>query len=570
MSKILFCCSALLVCTHVLCQLDSILNIKDRELRLATFINYFEDNVASEKYDSILNDASSKVSALSDDKLMREIWILKQEFKSRTFRGPTLLSTTIPLIKAIEEARKKSMIYEQAKLCANIGNFYHAQGRVQKGFEYLIRALDLIKQLRVLYHPEVVKISDIIAANYYLIGDHSTALNLYKIGMEVEPYWRNPKERFVIYNNIGLCFQKQMQLDSAIHFYTLANESAWAVNNDFWVALTDGNRAYCHYLKGNFEDALPPLLKDFELSERWGEIGSAVNAAITIASIYLAKNNINQAKHYLDYGRKNIKSLSHRQKINYYKSLMQIHRDNGDYKQALFYLDSMQMYKDTVASYQDNNIIRNAELKLGLEKHRHEVDLLESEKSRQILIRNFLLLILSLVGIIIGLWFYGLHINKKRALKLSEIEKAQAYRELEQAKKDLNNFTQLIREKNELINSIKTELSELESNKSAERRIENINTLLNSIILTDDDWREFKKIFDKIHPGFFIRLSEKFPNLSSGEIRLMALLKLNLSQKDMAYMLGIGYDAIRQSKYRLKNKISFSGETTLEDLVLSI
>lgn len=560
-----------LISINLICQIDAILSIQDKEKRHAAFINYFEDNYHSHlSYDSLIKEAEKRTSKLKDDKLNHEVWVLQQEYKSRIFAGPTLLSAMTPMIKAIDEAGKKSWIYAQARLCANVGNFYHAQGQVQAGFEYLVKAVDLVNQLDIKKYPEIIKVSDLAASNYYIFGDHITALKLYKKGMEVEPYWRNRNELYKIYNNIGLCFQREMKYDSAVHFYTLAHQSAKDVNNEFWAALTDGNRAYCQYLAGNYQDALPPLLKDFELSVQWGETASAVNAAMTIAAIYLAKNDIPEATKYLDYGKKNRNFLDTRQKINYYRNLTEINREIGNYQQAFLYMDSMQMYKDTAAITNDKGIIRNAELKLGLEKHKHEIDLLESEKSRQIIIRNFILIILTLLGIIVGLWFYNAFLKRKRALELSEMEKAQAFNELEQAKRQLTNFTNVIREKNELIHSIKEELTELEQINGPEERIANINTLLNSNILTDDDWREFKMLFDKIYPGFFVRLKEKFPGLSPAETRMMALLKLDLSQKDMAYMLGVGYDAVRQSKHRLKNKITEKENTTLEEIISSI
>lgn len=559
------------VSLQVFCQLDSILGIKDHSERHASFLNYLEDNYHPfEVSDSILKVAEIKINKLNDEKLKQEIWFYNQDRKSRTYNGPTLLSSMIPLIEAVEQARKKSWIYIEAKLCARIGNFYHAQGQTQAGFEYLVKALDLSSQLDIHRYPEILKIIDLVAINYYIFGDHVTALNLFKKGVGVAPYWRNKSERYTLINTIGLCYQKQMQYDSAIYYYELAHHNAKEMGNEFWATLTMGNRAYCHYLAGNYDEALPPLLQDFELSVQWGEVSSAVNAAMIIAAIYVEKNNLAEAAKYLDYGIKHQSFLDARQKISYYKSLNQISRQKGDYRQAISYLDSVQKYKDIAAITNNDGIIKNAELKLYLEKHKYELELLESEKSRQITLRNAVLIIISLMGIIAGLWFFNIHLKRKRALELAEQAKVDAFRELEQAKKELSNFTAVIKEKNELIQSVKSELGALEQLNYGEERIKNINELLNSSILTEDDWREFKLLFDRVYPGFFVRLQEKLPNLTQAEVRLISLMKLNMNQKDMAYMLGVGYDAIRKVKQRLNAKISGQDESTLEEIVESI
>ena len=57
------------------------------------------------------------------------------------------------------------------------------------------------------------------------------------------------------------------------------------------------------------------------------------------------------------------------------------------------------------------------------------------------------------------------------------------------------------------------------------------------------------------------------PDLSPADTRLIALTKLQLSQKEMAAMLGVGYDAIRKARQRLRQKISLPEEGSLDDVV---
>lgn len=561
----------LLIVTNLPAQLDSILNISDVQRRHAAFLNLIENSYDPyELYEALLNEAEIKLPAIKDEKLIQELWFYQQELKCRKYKGNDMMEATEPLRKALAYARNKSWTYIQAKIHAHLGSFFFGQERYELGFEHMLKAIDLIKPLNFKENPEIVKITDGIANNYYRFGDHSSAIMLYKKGIGIAPYWKNKSLVFSILNTIGLCYQELMKYDSAIYYYQLANESAIKVENEFWTALTDGNRAYCLYLTGNYNEALPLLITDFEKSAKWDQIGSAVNSAMTIAEIYLKQKNLNDAIKYIEYGKKHKNFLNIRQLVNFYNSLQQISRLRSDYRQALLYQDSMKIYADSAAIIHDAAIIKNAEVKLNIEKHRHELEILESEKSRQILLRNAILIILSLLGIIIAMWFYHQQIKRKRALDLAEAEKTRAVQELDQARKQLQNFTALVREKNELIESVRQELSELEQLNQGEERIRYINELLNSNILTEDDWREFKTLFDKVYPGFFIRLKEKMPQLSPAETRLMALLKLNLSQKDMAYMLGIGYDAIRKSKQRLRSKINQQEELSLEEIVENI
>ncbi len=88
--------------------------------------------------------------------------------------------------------------------------------------------------------------------------------------------------------------------------------------------------------------------------------------------------------------------------------------------------------------------------------------------------------------------------------------------------------------------------------------------------MTDDEWNDFKKKFEFVHRGFFARLRHKYADLTEGEMRLMALLKLNLSSKEIANMLGISADSVIKSRYRLRKKIGIDSEQPLEEFVTSV
>jgi len=94
--------------------------------------------------------------------------------------------------------------------------------------------------------------------------------------------------------------------------------------------------------------------------------------------------------------------------------------------------------------------------------------------------------------------------------------------------------------------------------------------LISSTILTDDDWRHFRDLFEQVHPGLLYRLKEKYADLSPAEIRLLILTKLKLPSREMAHMLGITIDAIQKSRYRVRKKLNLEEESNLEVLIQEI
>ncbi|MNE90465.1 hypothetical protein D3C80_1879830 [compost metagenome] len=82
-------------------------------------------------------------------------------------------------------------------------------------------------------------------------------------------------------------------------------------------------------------------------------------------------------------------------------------------------------------------------------------------------------------------------------------------------------------------------------------------------LLTENDWIEFKRLFEKLNPGFFDFFHDKFPEITAAEIRLAALIKLNLSNIEMARTLAISPDSVRKTNLRLRKKLNIE---SLDDL----
>ncbi|GAA3603650.1 hypothetical protein Q4Q39_14105 [Flavivirga amylovorans] len=84
--------------------------------------------------------------------------------------------------------------------------------------------------------------------------------------------------------------------------------------------------------------------------------------------------------------------------------------------------------------------------------------------------------------------------------------------------------------------------------------LQRIESLINARILTQEDWKNFKKEFTKLYPLFFINLKLKNIQLTKSEERLLALEYLNLSTHEIAGKLGVSDRSVIVSRYRLRKK----------------
>jgi ligand-binding sensor domain-containing protein len=164
-----------------------------------------------------------------------------------------------------------------------------------------------------------------------------------------------------------------------------------------------------------------------------------------------------------------------------------------------------------------------------------------------------------------------IHTQNEALIRQREELIAQNRALVESKKQQLDLYTQSIIEKTEVIERISGELESLQNRSSVEEeQIQKFNAILHSNILTEGDWERFKKTFEDVYPNFFASVRFRFPEITSAELRLSALIKLNLSNKEAANMLGISTESVKKSRYRLKKRFELEEENSLEDFVKNL
>lgn len=86
----------------------------------------------------------------------------------------------------------------------------------------------------------------------------------------------------------------------------------------------------------------------------------------------------------------------------------------------------------------------------------------------------------------------------------------------------------------------------------------------------DEQWDQFLQAFQESDPDFYIRLLEKYPNLSKTDMRISALIKMNLNNKEMANILNISDEGIKKARYRLRKKLGLQNSDNLEAFIISV
>jgi FixJ family two-component response regulator len=93
---------------------------------------------------------------------------------------------------------------------------------------------------------------------------------------------------------------------------------------------------------------------------------------------------------------------------------------------------------------------------------------------------------------------------------------------------------------------------------------------INENITQGIHWKEFMVTFERVHHSFFKKLVQRFSDLTAADMRLIALLKINLNNTDIAVLLGISQDSLRVARHRLRKKLKLEQGEDLTGYLLSI
>lgn len=102
------------------------------------------------------------------------------------------------------------------------------------------------------------------------------------------------------------------------------------------------------------------------------------------------------------------------------------------------------------------------------------------------------------------------------------------------------------------------------------REIEPLHKLRTSPQYIDDgQWINIEYYINQVHNNYTHRLQQRIPSLTTGELQFCCLLKLHLSNTDIATILGISPTSVSRRKLRLKEHIlsnigAFDEYTTLD------
>jgi hypothetical protein len=152
----------------------------------------------------------------------------------------------------------------------------------------------------------------------------------------------------------------------------------------------------------------------------------------------------------------------------------------------------------------------------------------------------------------------AIQIRKMISVKLDE--------DFKHCEEQLVAFNKILIKRQQVQESIKIDLERLkkENPDAVRRRLNELKIDIKECAdQREDDWKKFEFFFDNVYPQFLENFGSAFPELKDTEIRLCALLKLNLETKQVASVLNLTNEGAKVAKYRLRKKLGLSPDENL-------
>lgn len=160
--------------------------------------------------------------------------------------------------------------------------------------------------------------------------------------------------------------------------------------------------------------------------------------------------------------------------------------------------------------------------------------------------------------------------NLLKEKRISELERERLKSDLRNKDKRLANITMNSIRRNNMLNQLKSEISELLTVEGAGRTkpiVGRIIRRINAQLKDDSDWQLSENYFNTIYDGLLDRLRADYPSLSQTDLRLCVYIKLNLSTKETAELMNISPRSVEMARYRLRKKLGLGSNDKIESVL---
>ena len=563
--------------------------------RVILILNYFDTCqtvVQNQSYAFQMLDAVRTIGQETGDKqLLRYVQYLKDTYPKHRNQSN---AANIALFQAVGERAEQDDDPQIAAVCQHfVGQYYFLDQEYGKAFEHLLAANRAFQKIGYEHIPEISRYLYELAFDYYHFREYEPVIKLLTEAARYPAF--NENLAVQTYNTLGLVYARlvpgndRANVRQAERIYRKGQQVAASYGDSLWIGIIAGNLGELYLNRQQWSEALRAYQTDYRLGLKFG--GKRYfphHTTLYIADVWWHLGRLDSCRYYINQAQKLYKrnltipdfarSISDEYYRRYYHDVSRnYYLSTKNLPVAYQHADSLVVLTERINKRSRSEQISQVEQRLLIQQHQAQIDAIERKGQFQRLLFGGVGVVMALGSLVFFLLYRASRLRRQQEQAISleqekslRLQKQIVEDELSRAKADLVVFIDNLHEKNALVDAITSELERLSQMQQRSHEQQQIaeaqQNLRSTSLLTNDDWDEFQRRFERVHPHFFIQLRTQFPDITPAEERLLALSRLAINTRQMSRMLGISPESIRKTKYRLRKKWGIDGHSPLSGL----
>ena len=458
---------------------------------------------------SMAMKARDLATILDDKKALGETWLIMGQI--RIFQGiySESYESYFNALRLFEEFNDKEGIIKSLN---GIGNICYYQKNFSKAFIYYSKALNLARELH-----DTIQVGNVLNNIGIVLlerGEIAGAIDNYNQAIVINTRFDQKVRLGTNYLNLGIAYMKINRFDD----FVKNNNKAIDI---YTVTGSNYNRAICYL---NFCDFYK-MLKQTDHQVQYAMLAYSEGLKFNMRDVIFQSAEI----------------------------LHEYYLKSGQIDSAYKFSNIQHNEKDSIDSEKSSARLTLLEQEYSYEKAKKEEKMQQQKKDYIAII----LIILAISGLITTSLFWSRQVVKTKNILL---EKQRLADEIEYKNKELTVNVMSLIKKNEMSIDISNRLIQLEQRATDPVMKQEILRLVNSMQRNSstDIWEEFETRFRQVHNSFYDKLLSRFPDLSPSELKLCALLRLNLTTKEICELSGQRPASLDVARYRLRKKLGLA------------
>ena len=478
------------------------------------------------------------------------------------------------------EQRLFKKITKPPWILVTLGNSYLNYGDFERARNFYFEAIENFELYEEKHNEDkffgLNTVEGNLAMISYTLGDFEESLQYYKKILTRRQLIDKPSDIIKSYTQFINLYLLQDNTEDALTYLDLSKsvfekeslEPSFSSDSEIQLNYSEAISTYADYLKNKqrFSESLAMFMQAKTLAKSF--INEIPGLNVSIAECHIGLKNFTLAKSILE---NNIGSIFNRHseqfikgdsRIRNFQLLADTYQNLGEFDQLLSIKDSI-IYYSKQSQIDPYKSLDNVENIILLSEKQAEINESEIRYNRaQLLFSGFALILILLVVIL----RINNHLQRERSTRL-ELERNRMEEELNAKKRELFSKTNFIIQRNEYLQNFRKSLGD--DKELPATCVNRMKREISSLINSESAYSEFDKKFVEVFPDFYKKLNENY-KLSKVDLRLIAYIKMNKSNNEIAQFSGISLRTVQSQRYRLAKKLSIDKNQDLNAFIFSI